>query len=180
MKHHQQHVRALGCETCPKSSSCYGVGSCDPHLVENFEPLEIDSTTGAYCCHQKPPHVRPIANILNVGQCRETGGYKSVWQPSECFNNRPIVEGYTPVQTLRPIPTPVQTLRPIPTPVQTVMPIPENFVYQPTDYTNFEWDRGINGAGRSCCQGGCNGCQSCGNNYEQYFSNACYGNSCNF
>jgi len=188
MQHHQKHAHALGCESCPKSAACYGVGSCSTQLVENFEPLEMDSTRGAYCCNQKPPHVRPIPNILNIGQCKSSGGYKSVWQPSECFDNRLVVENYTPPPGM-PISPPVSPSpgMPIYTPPVSPppgMPIPGNFIYQPTDYTNFKWNLGssINGAGKSCCNGRsyCNGCQSCGNSYEQYFSNACYGNSCNF
>ena len=148
MKQHQKRI--ADCSSCRQ-------------VVENFEPLHLDSTTGAYCCHQESPHVRPIPNILNVGQCNASGGYKSVWQPSQCFENSPVIENYEPVHN-KPV----------------ARPIPRNFVYQPTYYTDFDWDRGINGAGRSCCQGGCNGCKSCGNDYAQYFSNACYGNSCNF
>lgn len=170
MQNHQKHTRSLGCE------------SCIP-LVENFEPLEINSTRGAYCCHQKSPNVKPIPNILNVGQCLESGGYKSVWQPSECFNN---VENYTPTPTIveNYTPTPPVPTPPVPTLVSSpnsvyVRRIPENFIYQPTDYTNFMWSgSSINGAGRSCCQNGCNGCRSCGNVYDQYFTNACYLNSC--
>jgi hypothetical protein len=88
-----QKYNAIGCEMCEKSSECYGIGSCSPNIVENFEPLTIGSTTGAFCCHDEAPKVRPVSNTLNVEQCRELGGTKSVWQPSACFDDN-LVENY--------------------------------------------------------------------------------------
>ena len=75
-------INALGCEMCPKSSECYGVGSCSPNVRVNRSTSNI-CASNASSCTAAPPYYDENINDYDVD-----GNYKCCYFEDESQFNQ--------------------------------------------------------------------------------------------